>query len=107
MTNTDTDTYFKLSLDAKCALDLFKKNLDRAEVFKKNGSSIILFDGGKIISVIIFRSDMASIINADDMSFTCINKAFQAPIYSAVGDVFNQVLTKFEYNSSLLNDSID
>ena len=51
--------------------------------------------------------DKANIINMDDMSITRVNKASQPHAYSVVGDVFNQILTKFEYNSPLLNDSID
>ena len=113
MTNTTNfqtelkDQYFKSDFDAKGTLDLFKENLDKAKTIKKDDNTVILFDDNKkIISVIFFQNDIASIINTDDTSFTCI-KTLQPQTYSAVSDIFNQILTKFEYNSSLLNDNID
>lgn len=88
------DQYFKSGLDVKGALDLFKENLNKAKTIKKNGSTIILIDDNKkIISVIVFQSDKASIINTDNTSFTCV-KTFQPHTYSTVSDIFNQILTK-------------
>ena len=107
MTNTANTANFKLGSDVNGALNLFKENLDRAKVIKKDGSTIILIGDNKIISMITVLSDKANIINMDDMSITRVNKASQPHTYSVVGDIFNQILTKFEYNSPLLNDSID
>ena len=107
MTNTANTANFKLGTDVNGALNLFKENLDRAKVIKKDGSTIILIGDNKIISMITVLSDKANIINMDDMSITRVNKASQPHTYSVVGDIFNQILTKFEYNSPLLNDSID
>ena len=106
MTNT-TNTYFKLGSDVNGALDLFNENLNRAKVIRKDGNTVMLIDGNKIISMITVLRDKANIINMDDMSITRVNKASQPHTYSVVGDIFNQILTKFEYNSPLLNDSID
>ena len=98
------DQYFKPDFDAKGTLDLFKENLNKAKTIKKDGNTVILIDDNKkIIGTIFFQNDIASIINTDDMSFTCI-KTFQPQTYSAVGDIFNQIITKFEYNSPLLNN---
>ena len=109
MTNTTntTNTYFKLGSDVNGALDLFNENLNRAKVIRKDGNTVMLIDGNKIISMITVLRDKANIINMDDMSITRVNKASQPHTYSVVGDIFNQILTKFEYNSPLLNDSID
>ena len=106
MTNT-TNTYFKLSSGVKSALDLFKENLDRAKVIRRDGNTVMLIDGNKIISMITVLRDKVNIINMDDMFITRINKASQPHTYSVVGDIFSQILTKFEYNNPLLNDSID
>ena len=113
MTNTATvnfqtelkDQYFKSDFDVKSALDLFKENLDKAKTIRKDGNTIILIDDNKkIIGAIFFQNDIASIINTDNISLTCI-KTFQPHAYSTVSDIFNQILTKFEYNSSLLNNN--
>lgn len=86
--------YFKLGLDVKSALDLFKENLNKAKTIKKVGNTVMLIDDNKkIISVIVFQSDKASIINTDNISFTCV-KTFQPHTYSTVSDIFNQILTK-------------
>ena len=106
MTNT-TNTYFKLSSGVNGALNLFKENLDRAKVIRRDGNTVMLIDDNKIISMITVLRDKANIINMDDMFITRINKASQPHTYSVVGDIFNQILTKFEYNNSLLIDSID
>ena len=88
------DQYFKSGLDVKSALDLFNENLNKAKTIKKTGSTAILIDdNNKIISAIFFQGDIASIINTDNTSFTCV-KTFQPQTYSAVGDIFNQILTK-------------
>ena len=106
MTNT-TNTYFKLGSGVKSALDLFKENLNRAKVIRRDGNTVMLIDDNKIISMITVLRDKANIINMDDMSITRVNKASQPHTYSVVGDIFNQILTKFEYNSPLLIDSIN
>ena len=94
-----TNTYFKLGSDVNGALDLFKENLDKAKTIRKDDNTVILIDDNKkIIGAIFFQNDIASIINTDDVSFTCI-KTLQPQTYSAVSDIFNQILTKFEYNS--------
>ena len=101
MTNTATvnfqtelkDQYFKSGLDVKSALDLFKENLNKAKTIKKVGNTVMLIDDNKIISAIFFQGDMASIINTDNISFTCV-KTFQPHTYSTVSDIFNQILTK-------------
>ena len=99
MTNTNTNTNFKLGTDVNGALDLFKENLDKAKTTRKDDNTVILIDDNKkIIGAIFFQNDIASIINTDDVSFTCI-KTLQPQTYSAVSDIFNQILTKFEYNS--------
>ena len=99
MTNTNTNTNFKLGSDVNGALDLFKENLDKAKTIRKDDNTVILIDDNKkIIGAIFFQNDIASIINTDDVSFTCI-KTLQPQTYSAVSDIFNQILTKFEYNS--------
>ena len=106
MTNT-TNTHFKLSSGVNGALNLFKDNLDRAKVIRRDGNTVMLIDDNKIISMITVLRDKASIINMDDMFITRVNKASQPHTYSVVGDIFNQILTKFEYNNPLLIDSID
>ena len=106
MTNT-VNTYFKLGSDVNGASDLFKENLDRVKVIKKDDSTVMLIDDNKIISMITVLRDKANIINMDDMSITRVNKASQPHTYSVVGDIFSQILTKFEYNSPLLNDIIE
>ena len=94
-----TNTNFKLGSDVNGALDLFKENLDKAKTIRKDDNTVILIDDNKkIIGAIFFQNDIASIINTDDVSFTCI-KTLQPQTYSAVSDIFNQILTKFEYNS--------
>ena len=94
-----TNTNFKLGSDVNGALDLFKENLDKAKTTRKDDNTVILIDDNKkIIGAIFFQNDIASIINTDDVSFTCI-KTLQPQTYSAVSDIFNQILTKFEYNS--------
>ena len=91
-----TNTYFKLGSDVNGALDLFKENLDKAKTIRKDDNTVILIDDNKkIIGAIFFQNDIASIINTDDVSFTCI-KTLQPQTYSAVSDIFNQILTKFE-----------
>lgn len=88
------DQYFKSGLDVKGALDLFKENLNKAKTIRKVGNTVMLSDDNKkIISAIFFQGDMASIINTDDTSFTCV-KTFQPHTYSTVSDIFNQILTK-------------
>ena len=54
MTNTTntTNTYFKLGSDVNGALDLFNENLNRAKVIRKDGNTVMLIDGNKIISMI-------------------------------------------------------
>lgn len=102
MTNTATVNfqtelkyqYFKLGLDVKGALDLFKENLNKVKTIKKVGNTVMLIDDKrKIISAIFFQNDMASIVNTDNISFTCV-KTFQPHTYSTVSDIFNQILTK-------------
>ena len=91
-----TNTNFKLGSDVNGALDLFKENLDKAKTIRKDDNTVILIDDNKkIIGAIFFQNDIASIINTDDVSFTCI-KTLQPQTYSAVSDIFNQILTKFE-----------
>ena len=91
-----TNTNFKLGTDVNGALDLFKENLDKAKTIRKDDNTVILIDDNKkIIGAIFFQNDIASIINTDDVSFTCI-KTLQPQTYSAVSDIFNQILTKFE-----------
>ena len=93
---TNTNTNFKLGSDVNGALDLFKENLDKAKTIRKDDNTVILIDDNKkIIGAIFFQNDIASIINTDDVSFTCI-KTLQPQTYSAVSDIFNQILTKFE-----------
>lgn len=96
----------KTSIDLKYALDLFKTNLSTSKVIKKDGSTVMLIDGNKHIGTIIVQRDKASIINVNEMSFTC-TKAYQPKTYSAVGNIFKQILTKFEFNSPLLINDID
>lgn len=101
------DQYFKPDFDVKGTLDLFKENLNKAKTIKKDGNTAILIDdNNKIIGAIFFHGDIASIINTDNTSFTCV-KTFQPHTYSTVSDIFNQIITKFEYNSPLLNNNID
>ena len=83
--------YFKPGFDVKGTLDLFKENLDKAKTIKKTGNTAMLIDDNKkIIGAIFFQNDIASIINTDDKSFTCI-KTLQPQTYSAVSDIFNQI----------------
>jgi len=96
----------KTSIDLKYALNLFKTNLGKARVVKKDGRTVMLISGNKHIGTIIVQRDKASIINIDNMSFTCI-KAYQPKTYSAVGNIFKQILAKFEFNNPLLANDID
>ena len=89
------DQYRRSDFDVKGTLDLFKENLNKAKTIKKNGSTIILIDDNKkIISVIVFQSDKASIINTDNISFTC-TKAYQPKTYSKVNEMFAELVGIF------------
>lgn len=78
----------RTSQDLRFAANLFVKNKNDAKLIKRiDKNTILLYKDGECTSKIILTKDKASIININNMSFTC-TKAYQPKTYSKVNEMF-------------------
>ena len=78
----------RTSQDLRFAVNLFAKNKNDAKLIKRiDKNTVLLYKDGECTGRIILTKDKASIINTNNMSFTC-TKVHQPKTYSKVNEMF-------------------